>query len=67
LQLQARVSEPNIDFVDQCVLTTQGWPTHWVNDRIYPRRPFMYQPSAGEIDQRLNTLLPEIVDAINIE
>jgi hypothetical protein len=49
------------------VLTTQGWSTHWVNDRIYPRRPFMYQPSAGEIDQRLNTLLPEIVDAIKIE
>jgi hypothetical protein len=40
LQMQARVSEMDFDFVEQCVLTTDGWSKHWVNDRIYPRRPF---------------------------
>jgi hypothetical protein len=67
LQLQARVSESHIDFVEQCVRTTEGWSTHWVNDRIYPRRPFMNQPNAWQIDQHLNTLLPEIVGAVKIE
>lgn len=67
LQLQARVSEANVDFVEQCVRTTGGWSKHWVNDRIYPRRPFMYQPNAWNIDQYLNKLLPEFFKAIQIE
>jgi hypothetical protein len=67
LQLQARVSEPNVDFVEQCIRTTDGWSKHWVNDRIYPRRPFMYQPNAWEIDQYLIRLLPDFANAIPIE
>ena len=67
IQLQALVSEPDFDFVEQCVLTTEGWSTHWVNDRIYPRHPFHYQPNAFEIDRYLNRLLPKYVDAVQIE
>lgn len=67
IQLQARVPKPDLDFVEQCVLTTHGWSRHWVNDRIYPRRPFHYQPNAFKIDKYLNKLLPEFVEAIRIE
>ena len=29
------------DFSRQCLSTTTDWSKHWVNDRIYPRRPFI--------------------------
>lgn len=67
LQLQERVGDPDLDFVEQCILTTDGWSPHWVNDRVYPRRPFGAQPNAFKIDHYLNTLLPEIVKEIRIE
>ena len=67
LQMQARVTEKDFGFVEQCVLTTDGWSKHWVNDRIYPRRPFHYEPNAFKIDGYLNRLLPEIAREIQIE
>lgn len=39
---------------------------HWDNDRIYPRRPFMYQPDAGKIDTYLNRLLTKIVGTVHL-
>lgn len=48
------------DFAKQCVLTTQGWPDkHWVNDRIFPRRPLIHEPYAHHIDRLLKETLPE--------
>jgi hypothetical protein len=47
------------DFVEQCIKTTSGWSEHWVNDRIYPRRPFIYQPQAGFIDRYLHEYVPQ--------
>jgi hypothetical protein len=38
LDMQALVSDPDLDFVAQCVRTTDGWSKHWVNDRLIPRR-----------------------------
>jgi hypothetical protein len=67
LELQARVADPDLDFVAQCVRTTDGWSQHWVNDRLLPRRPYIHQPRAWEIDQHLKQLLPEFVGAIRIE
>ncbi len=67
MQLQARVSDPKFDFVEQCVRTTDGWSRHWVNDRLYPRRPLANNPMAGQIDQYLKKLLPEFADDIKIE
>jgi hypothetical protein len=55
------------DFARQCVTTTQGWSTNWVNDRIYPRRPFIYQPNAGAIDILLKRELPARFRRIRIE
>jgi len=40
-------------FAAQCVRSTAGWSGHWVNDRIYPRRPFIFEPRAREIDELL--------------
>lgn len=44
---------PNLDFAVQCIETTDSWNRHWVNDRLYPRRAFIYQPNAGSIDKLL--------------
>jgi len=40
-------------FVQEFIRTAPGWNTYWVNDRIYPRRPFIYVPQASRIDQAL--------------
>lgn len=67
IELQALVTEPNFDFVERCVRTTKGWSRHWVNDRLYPRRPYAHQPKAWEIDRHLKRLLPQLVEAVRIE
>ncbi len=54
-------------FAQQCLATSTDWSTHWVNDRIYPRRPFIYQPKARQIDQLLTEHLPEYFRRIKIE
>ena len=66
IELQERVSDPDVDFVDQCVLTTDGWSKHWVNDRIYPRRPYQHQRNAFQIDRVLRKHMPELVEAIRM-
>jgi len=67
MELQARVSEPGFDFVEQCVTTTRGWSKHWVNDRLQPRRPYIHEPRAFEIDGHLKRLLPAFVESVRIE
>ena len=54
-------------FAEQCIETTSGWSEHWVNDRIYPRRPFVYQPRARQIDTLLSKELPRYFSRIRIE
>ena len=54
-------------FARQCITTTTGWSEHWVNDRIYPRRPFVYQPRAREIDTLLSKELPRYFSHIRLE
>lgn len=54
-------------FAAECIHTTKGWSEHWVNDRLYPRRPFIYQPNAWRIDNLLNQELPEYFEQIRIE
>lgn len=55
------------DFARECIATTSGWSEHWVNDRIYPRRPFVFEPRAGEIDRLLSSSLPGDFARIRIE
>ena len=54
-------------FARQCVTSTQGWSEHWVNDRIHPRRPFIHQPKARQIDTLLSHELPDTFARIRIE
>ncbi len=52
-----------IDFIR----STTDWNEHWANDRIYPRRPFMYRKNAFDIDKILKDNLPELFSKIYIE
>ena len=55
------------DFARECIATTTGWSGSWVNDRIYPRRPFVHQPRAGEIDRLLSSTVPREFASIRLE
>lgn len=54
-------------FAEQCLSTTADWSRHWVNDRVHPRRPFVFQPRAEQIDSLLLTHLREYFSHIRIE
>lgn len=54
-------------FARQCLATTGDWSEHWVNDRLYPRRPFIHQPRARQIDALLAGQLPQYFAHIRIE
>lgn len=54
-------------FAKQCLATTSHWSTAWVNDRLYPRRPYIYQPKAGQIDKLLQEQLPDYFRQIRLE
>ena len=42
-------------FVQEFIKSSTGWNKYWVNDRLYPRRPFIYCPNATTIDKALQT------------
>lgn len=67
IELQAQVTRKDFDFVEQCITTTHGWSKDWVNDRLYPRRPFIYEPNATKIDAVLHKHLPKLFESIEIE
>jgi len=52
LEIEA-LYRPAHGFVQEFIGSTTGWNAYWVNDRLYPRRPFIYVPNAGAIDQAL--------------
>ncbi len=56
-------------FTNHFIETTDAWSRFWVNDRIYPRRPFIYRPTASQIDQALRRAAPtkELVWEVEIE
>jgi hypothetical protein len=46
-------------FAEQFIKSCTGWSTPWLNDRIYPYRPFIYMPRASQIDALLRKFLPD--------
>ena len=38
------------NFAEHFIRTCSDWKTPWMNDRIYPWRPFIYAPRASQID-----------------
>lgn len=65
LEQQERFSLPG--FAAECLSSTTDWSTEWVNDRLYPRRPFIHQPRAGDIDRLLHESLPDYFRRIRFE
>lgn len=41
------------NFTIEFIKSTNYWSKYWVNDRIYPRRPFIFRHNAYEIDRIL--------------
>lgn len=54
-------------FAKDCILSTEQWSDHWVNDRIFPRRPYQYEPYASKIDNLIKEMLPDKFKAIKVE
>jgi len=54
-------------YASECVTTTHDWSAHWVNDRLYPRRPFIYQPRAHQIDQLLSRQVPDFFSKVRLQ
>jgi len=65
--LQAQDMLGTEGFARACVRTTHAWSKHWVNDRIYPRRPFVHQPRALSIDRLLKNEIPDYFNAMHFE
>ena len=55
------------NFASACITTTSDWSIYWVNDRIFPRRPWTYQPRALMIDALLQQQIPQFFHKIRIE
>eukprot|EP00884_Botryococcus_braunii_P020319 jgi/Botrbrau1/6971/Bobra.0165s0009.1 len=47
------------NFVEELVGTTRGWSSNWLNDRLYPYRPFVFVPLAGRISTALYNQVPK--------
>ena len=55
-------------FAETFLKTCSNWSKYWVNDRIYPRRAFIYVPNANKIDTLIKTVLGgEMFSSIKIE
>jgi gamma-glutamylcyclotransferase (GGCT)/AIG2-like uncharacterized protein YtfP len=47
------------EFAEMFLRTSTNWSKYWVNDRIYPRQPFIYLPNASKIDHLIRKALGE--------
>ena len=55
-------------FAETFLKTSTNWSKYWVNDRIYPRMAYLYQPNASRIDELIrNVLGEEMFSNIRIE
>jgi hypothetical protein len=53
LELEALYRKVAGLFTQEFIATTRGWGKFWADDRIYPRRPGIYAPTASAIDKAL--------------
>lgn len=68
LEMEARYPEAKKkQFAKDFLTTTYHWSSFWVNDRVYPRRPFIFRPNAYDIDALIKEYLPEYFDKIHFE
>ncbi len=64
--LQVEAQYHTEGFAAECIKMTSNWSSYWENDRIYPRRPWQYQPDAMKIDNLLSNYLPAIYKKIKL-
>jgi Gamma-glutamyl cyclotransferase, AIG2-like len=58
----------NAKFAETFLKTCSNWSKYWVNDRLYPRRAFIYVPNANQIDTLIKKVLgEEMFASIEIE
>ncbi|MCZ6787253.1 MAG: gamma-glutamylcyclotransferase, partial [Planctomycetota bacterium] len=50
--------EYNEAFAQEFLRTTEGWSAYWLNDRLLPRRPWVYQKSYKAVDRSLDSHSP---------
>jgi len=55
------------NFAVDFIKTTELWSKSWVNDRIFPRAPHIYQPDAYQIDIMLKENINDFFETIIIE
>jgi gamma-glutamylcyclotransferase (GGCT)/AIG2-like uncharacterized protein YtfP len=56
------------EFAETFLKTSTNWSKYWVNDRIHPRRAFIYLPNASKIDALIKKVLgEEMFSSIEIE
>lgn len=54
IEIESDYDNPSIkNFTKEFIQSTKFWSEWWVNDRIFPRRPFIYRPNAYKIDELL--------------
>lgn len=51
LEIQKKYHLKN--FAAQCISTTSGWSSFWINDRLHPVRVLLYDPDYLQIDELL--------------
>jgi hypothetical protein len=52
---------------NDCVKQTVSWNYSWINDRLIPRRPWVYRPYAIKVDQLIKKHLPTELERIRVE
>ncbi len=67
LALDRDLEIDNWGFARSFIRNTGGWSEHWVNDRIFPRRPHLHVKDAHLIDRLLSEERPEEFSKITIE
>jgi len=65
IQIEEKFTIPN--YASNCITSTDQWSVYWINDRIFPRRPTLYEPYASKIDALLKKMLPEKFKSIKFE
>jgi hypothetical protein len=57
-----------VNFAERFIRMTSNWGPPWINDRIYPWRPFVHVPRAWAIDELIRKVLgPEMFAQITLK
>jgi hypothetical protein len=52
------------EFAREIIATTKGWSTFWLNDRVLPRRPWVFDRHSAAVDELLAAFAPHFSDRL---